>query len=198
MTPNKMLAVLALALGSLSAPAADLMTIWQAARLQDPQGRVLQAARDAGTARLGQASALWQPTVGLQATAGLGGADSRLQGAEFSAPGMPPTRDASFATSVQAGALLRWNLAVSQPLHSAERRAQTRQLELLAQAANLEWEAGLQDWMLSTAQRYFDLVLADHRLTLLLRQQAAVERALTEARDRYALGDIPITDTHEA
>ncbi|MBU3740106.1 MAG: transporter [Rhodoferax sp.] len=33
---------------------------------------------------------------------------------------------------------------------------------------------------------------------MLLRQQAAVERALTEARDRYALGDIPITDTHEA
>jgi outer membrane protein len=52
--------------------------------------------------------------------------------------------------------------------------------------------------MLGTAQRYLDAVVADQRLLVLRQQLAAVERAYTEARDRYALGDAPITDTHEA
>lgn len=52
--------------------------------------------------------------------------------------------------------------------------------------------------MLQTTQRYFNTVLAERRLALLQQQQSAVEKALTEAKDRFALGDIPVTDTHEA
>jgi outer membrane protein len=52
--------------------------------------------------------------------------------------------------------------------------------------------------MLRTAERYFDALLADESLRVLRRQQAAVERASTEVRDRFRLGDVPVTDTHEA
>jgi outer membrane protein len=45
---------------------------------------------------------------------------------------------------------------------------------------------------------YLEVALAAERVRLLVRQQDAVERALTEAKDRFRIGDRPITDVHEA
>jgi outer membrane protein len=52
--------------------------------------------------------------------------------------------------------------------------------------------------MLLTVQRYFQVLLAERQQQVLKNQLAAVERSLTEARDRFAIGDLPVTDTHEA
>ena len=52
--------------------------------------------------------------------------------------------------------------------------------------------------MLLTAQRYFNLLLAERQEQVLKNQYAAVNRSLTEAKDRFAVGDLPVTDTHEA
>jgi outer membrane protein len=63
-----------------------------------------------------------------------------------------------------------------------------------------EWRADLahQQFMLLTVQRYFQVLLAERQQQVLKNQLAAVERSLTEARDRFAIGDLPVTDTHEA
>jgi outer membrane protein len=63
-----------------------------------------------------------------------------------------------------------------------------------------EWRADLahQQFMLLTVQRYFQVLLADRQQQVLKNQHAAVQRSLTEARDRFAIGDLPVTDTHEA
>lgn len=180
------------------AAATDLLQVWQAARQHDPQGQVVEAARAAGAARREQAAALWRPTLGLSASAGYSSADSRMDGAQFAAPGFGNSTGVSFGTSVNGGTATRWSLGARQPLYSPERRAQQRQLSLAADAADLEWQAAQQDWMLLTAQRYFELLLAERRLALLQQQQLAVDKAYTEAQDRYALGDQPITDSHEA
>lgn len=180
------------------ATATDLLQVWQAARQHDPQGQVIEAARAAGSARREQAAALWRPTLGLTASAGYSSADSRMEGAQFAAPGFGNSIGVSFGTSVEGGTATRWSLGARQPLYHPERRAQQRQLSLAADAADLESQAAQQDWMLLTAQRYFDLLLAERRLALLQQQRAAVDRAYTEAQDRYALGDQPITDSHEA
>ncbi|MEO0003020.1 MAG: hypothetical protein RLZZ22_712, partial [Pseudomonadota bacterium] len=180
------------------AAATDLLQVWQAARQHDPQGQVVEAARAAGSARREQAAALWRPTLGLSASAGYSSADSRMDGAQFVAPGFGNSTGVSFGTSVEGGTATRWSLGARQPLYSPERRAQQRQLSLAADAAELEWQAAQQDWMLQTAQRYFELLLAERRLALLQRQQVAVDQAHAEAQDRYALGDQPITDSHEA
>jgi outer membrane protein len=52
--------------------------------------------------------------------------------------------------------------------------------------------------MLATTQRYLDVVLAQESLRVLRRQHDAVGKALTETQDRFRLGDVPVTDTHEA
>jgi outer membrane protein len=122
-----------------------------------------------------------------------------MEGAQFAAPPEFPTKTgASFATSVNGGTATRWALSARQPLYNVERQAQRQQLVISADSAEIQWQAAQQDWMLQTTQRYFDTVLAERRLALLKQQQSAVDKALTEAKDRFALGDIPITDTHEA
>jgi outer membrane protein len=183
----------------MTANATDLLQVWQAARQHDPQGAVIDASRAASAAQREQAAALWRPNLGLSATAGVASANSRMEGAQFAAPpGFPATTGVSFGTSVNGGTATRWALNARQPLYNVERQAQRQQLVISADSAEIQWQAAQQDWMLQTTQRYFDTVLAERRLALLKQQQSAVDKALTEAKDRFALGDIPITDTHEA
>ena len=111
---------------------------------------------------------------------------------------MGTSNGVSFGTSVHSGTATQWAVNARQPLIHGERSAQSAQLDIAASAAEIGWQAAQQDVMLRTVQRYFDLVLAARKLALLRQQQTAVEHALAEAKERYALGDTPITDTHEA
>jgi outer membrane protein len=185
----------------LSAPAVgatDLIDVWRAALDHDLEFAAADAAHQAGEARRAQAGSLWRPSVHVTGTAGRMSSETANNGAQFSAPGFGQTNDVNFNTSVTNGALGRWAVEARQPLLSRERLAQSRQLELSADIADLEWQGARQTLMLTTAQRYFEVALAGESLRVLRQQQGAVDRALLEARDRHALGDIPVTDTYEA
>ena len=193
--------LLVAAFAALLAPAAqalDLVEVWRAAAVHDPQFEAARAARGAGEARRQQASALWRPTVALEGDAGLAGRETSVRGAQFSAPGFGTSNGVAFDTSVTGGASGRLGITLRQPLISRERTAEAAQLEIAGDTAELGWRVAEQELMLRSAQRYFDVALAGEQLRLIVRQQAAVEAALTEARDRYRLGDRPVTDTHEA
>lgn len=193
---------LALALASVfaapAAQAADLAGTWRAARLADPQTAVARLSAQAGVSQRAQAAALGGPTVVLSGAAGMMGSDTTMRGAQFSAPGLGQSSGVGFSTSVNPGAALRWTVTARQPLYNRELSAQTRQLQIGADARDLEFAAAEQALMLRTAQRYFDVALAQESLRVLRHQQAAAERSLTEVRDRYRLGDAPVTGTHEA
>jgi outer membrane protein len=184
--------------GAGHAAAADLVDAWRAAQTHDPEFAAAQAARDAGQARREQGASLWRPTLQFSGAAGVGTNETSTTGARFSAPGFGTVDGASFDTSVTNGNLWRWSLQAKQPLINRERDASKRQLELSADAADLEWRATQQTLMLRVAEHYFDAALAAEALRVQQRQLAAVERALTEVRDRFKLGDSPVTDTHEA
>ena len=194
----RQISVGALIISAFPAQAMDLMEAWQATRQHDPQSAVSQAARQAGETRRTQAASLWRPAVMLSASAGRMTGETEMTGAHFSAPGLGQSDGVGFATSVNNGTSTRWTLSARQPLFNLERKAQGRQLELAADVAELEWQSAQQDLMLQTTQRYFDVLLVGNKLVLLREQQKAVELALTEAKDRFALGDKPVTDTHEA
>jgi outer membrane protein len=125
-------------------------------------------------------------------------ADTRMQGAQFTAPGFGQSNGVSFGTSASAATYTRWSLQAKQALYSPERQVQQTQLQQAASVA--EWRADLahQQFMLLTVQRYFQVLLAERQQQVLKNQLVAVERSLTEARDRFAIGDLPVTDTHEA
>lgn len=181
-----------------AAHATDLLEVWRAASQHDPVAAIAQAERLSGDARRAQASALWRPTVGITGAAGVMSADTRMTGAQFSAPGFGESTGVGFGTSVRGGTSTRLAVQARQPLWNPERTAQEKQLNLAADTATLSWQAAQQDLMLASTQRYFDMTLADARLKLLQKQKSAVDSALVEAKDRFALGDKPITDTYEA
>lgn len=180
------------------ASALDLVQAWQAAQQHEREYAVARAAHAAAQPRRDQAAALWRPSVALTASAGLATAETKTRGAQFSAPGFGAASGAAFDTSVTNGASTSWALQARQPLVNGERRAQQRQLHLAADLADLQWQAAQQALMLRTAERYLDAAVAAESLRVLQLQRDAVERAATEAQDRFRLGDAPITDTHEA
>lgn len=191
-------ALLVAALCTPAAHALDLLQTWEQARQHDPQMQVVQATRSSVQAFEAQAQSLWRPVVMGSAKVGAMSADSRMQGAQFSAPGFGQSNGVSFGTSASAATSTRWSLQAKQALYSPERQAQQAQLQQAAGVA--EWRADLahQQFMLLTVQRYFQVLLADRQQQVLKNQHAAVQRSLTEARDRFAIGDLPVTDTHEA
>jgi len=190
-------ALLAAALFAPAAQALDLLQTWEQARQHDPQMQVVQATRSSVQVYEAQAQSLWRPVVMGSATVGAMSSETRTTGAQF-AVGIQPPMPGSFATSASAALSTRWSLQAKQPLYSPERQAQQAQLQQAAGVA--EWRADLaqQQFMLLTVQRYFNVLLAERQLQVLKSQHVAVQRSLTEAQDRFAIGDLPVTDTHEA
>jgi outer membrane protein len=196
--PALLTIALATALFARTATAADLLEVWRAAVQNDKSYAVDSAAHAAAEPRREQAAALWKPRVGLTASVGVANSETEAQGAQFSAPGLGQSNGVAFSTSVSNGTSSRWAVAASMPLYNPERRAQQQQLNLSADVAELEWQAAAQTLMLRTAERYLDLALAEEAVRVLKRQHETVQRAATEAQDRFKLGSIPVTDTHEA
>jgi len=192
--------LLAATLASALAPAHafDLMDVWRGASVHNPDHAAALAARQAGEAQRNQADALWRPSIGLDAGAGVASNQTAVRGAQFSAPGFGQTSGVSFDTSVNGGTSSRYGVSLRQPLLSRERDAQSGQLRVAADAAESAWQSEQQDLMLRSAERYFAVALADHRMHLLQQQQLAVEKMRVEAEDRFRLGDRPVTDVHEA
>lgn len=190
--------LLALACSAPAAWATDLLQVWQAAQQNDRELAVARAAQATAQPRRDQAAALWRPGVAFTATAGLATGESEMRGAQFSAPGLGTSSGVNFGTSVTGGTATRWALQASQPLYNPERRAQQQQLALQADMDDWQWRAAQQAAMLRTAQRYLDLAVAQEALRVLDGQLDAVQKAATEAQDRFDMGAAPITAVHEA
>jgi outer membrane protein len=196
------LRALALAAACLGLPAAgwpmDLVEAWRAAQEHDLDFAAARAAHDAGVARRSEGSALWRPSVQATGSVGRMSNSTDFTGAHFAAPGLGQSNGVDFGTSVNDGNATSWAVTARQPLLSGERLAQSRQLELSGDVADLQWDAARQALMLRTAERYFEAVVAEETLRVLREQQGAAEEALSEAQERYRIGDIPVTDSHEA
>jgi outer membrane protein len=186
-------AALALAGITSAAHAADLMDAWQAALARDPEIASARALHEQATFRQEQAKALWAPMVSAGGAVGIGGADSRTKGSE--AMGQS---DVTFKTNVNAGALTRASIGAQKAWISPEREAQSKQLELSAQIAQTQWQQAQQTLIMRTAQRYFDVVGAEQTLSVLQRQQKAMQQAAAEISKRQSVGDASVMDVQEA
>jgi outer membrane protein len=173
--------------------AADLMSAWQSAQARDPEIAAARAMHEQAAFRLEQAKALWAPMVSAGGSFGMGGADSKTEGAQ--AMGQS---DVTFKTNVTAGALARANIGAQKAVINPEREAQSKQLELSAQIAQVQWQQAQQNLIMRTAQRYFDVAGAELTLSVLQRQQKAVQQAAAEINKRQSVGDASVMDVQEA
>jgi outer membrane protein len=186
-------ALLTLASLASSAYAADLMDAWQAAQVRDPEIAAARALHEQATFRLEQAQALWAPTLSAGGAVGMGGADSRTRGAQ--AMGQS---DVTFKTNTNIGALAQASVSAQKAWINPERQAQSKQLELSAEVAQVQWQQAQQALIMRTAQRYFDVMGAELTLATLQRQQKTLQQAAVEIKKRQAIGDASTMDAQEA
>lgn len=186
-------ALASLGLFSTAAHATDLMDAWKAAQQRDPELAAARVVVEQAAYKKDQANALWEPRLGAAATLGVGGQDSRTQGAESNG-----RSDMSFNTSVNVGALARAQVSALKPWISPEREAQSQQLQLSADMADVQWRQAQQALIMRTAQRYLDVVAAEQSLSILQRQQLAVNQAAAEITKRQRVGDASMMDVQEA
>ncbi|MEO8441066.1 MAG: TolC family outer membrane protein [Betaproteobacteria bacterium] len=178
--------------------ATDLVNAWQAAQQHNPGFAAARAQWEAGLTRKRQGRALSLPQVTASAAGGYIETDRNTTGAQFNAPGFGASNDATFRTHIDGGSTTTWAISAQQSLYSAERLANSRQLDRQSQLAEEQFRSAQQDLILQTAQAYFAVLLAEESLATLQAQKDAAARALDVAMERFDAGAAPVTDRDEA
>ncbi len=174
----------------------DLQRTWELARQADPHFQAERAAHQAGQTQAKQGRSLWLPKVGASATAGVGSHKSTMRGANFTMPGMG-SDDVEFNTSIRNGDVFGYEVGLEQPLLNRQNLSHSRQLRLAADVAELKWQQAQQNLVLSSAEHYFNVLVARQAVAVLERQQEQVRAIYDEVQERFELGELPITSIHE-
>lgn len=167
-----------------NAVAVDLFEIYQMAESGDPVYRQAVAAYEAALEAKPQARALLLPTLSLNANTATNNQD--ISTATGSSPG-----DISFNSH-------GYSLDISQPVFHYDRYLSLQQADLQIQQARAEVDASLQDLIIRVAERYFDALAAIDNLDFVRAEKTSLGRQLEQAKQRFEVGLIAITDVQEA
>jgi len=172
---------LLLTLASLPTRAEDLLSVYQQVLNNNPELQAAQASHNAALLGTDKARALLLPTATLTANSSQNRQDSSL-----STTGINTFRNTDYS------------LSISQPVFHYDAlilRDQTND-GITQSAARLA--ATHQSIMLQTAERYFNLLSEKANLTFAQSEKKAIAKQLEQARKRFEVGLIAITDVHEA
>ncbi len=182
--PTAGLSAALLLLCSATAPAYDLIDIHRLALDHDPVLRAAEAVRQAEFEVKPQSRALLHPTINLNADYNKG--RERIISSPFAATGT-----SSFDSS-------GISLSLVQPLYNREYFMLLSQSDAAVGRAEAEYRAAEQALMVRVAQAYFDLLAARDNLEFAVAEKEAIERQLEQAKQRFEVGLVAITDVHEA
>lgn len=178
---------LAAALTCLPGWALDLSQAYQAALEQDATLRAVRAATDAKRERLPQARAQLLPNLSASASRN----QNRLERTSPNFLGEAVTTQERYGSSSEA-------LTLRQPLFRKYQMADYRQAQAQVNDANAILEKELQNLAVRVSSAYFEALLAEEQLTLVLSQKVAYATQLDAARKRFAGGSGTRTDIDEA
>ena len=164
----------------------DLMAAYRLAQDSDPEYRAALAARDAALEARPQARSLLLPN--LSAEAGL--SRSRQEILSSSSP--------FFTSETYYYTTRSYSLSLVQPLYHRDYFVQLRQADSQVARAEAERRAAEQALIARVAERYFDVLAARDTLVFARAEKQAVARQLEQARKRFKVGLLAITDVHEA
>ncbi|MGB5347501.1 MAG: TolC family outer membrane protein [Woeseia sp.] len=185
------LAALALTAGSLStAEAASLLEVYQQALQSDPLIHEAESRRLAAMEAVPQARSALLPQI----TAG-------AQLSKSSSSGRSVVQDRGgidTLTFESADDTTGWQLELRQTVLRWDQLVSLKQANKLVAKAEAEREAAQQDLIVRVAQRYFDVLAAEDRLTSIHADRLAIARQLEQARQRFEVGLIAITDVQES
>ena len=183
---SKKILALALMLGAgESAFAADLISIYREAQLQDATYAGAKAQFIGAQEKLPQARALLLPSVNLGAGAHYNSVDTDYKNSIF------PSGQRDFYD-------YNYGINLTQPLYRRANSATYEQAKVQVRQAETQLSASAQDLMTRVAQGHFDVLLARTNLSTIRSQKTAVAEQLEQAKRNFIVGTATITDSREA
>lgn len=184
--------VLLLTVGALAlsgpANAASLLEIYQQALQSDPQIHEAEARRLAAQEAKPQARGVLMPQI--SATGDWTTTDQ--SGTTFS---ITNNRTDTFSQDSDS---MSWGFGLRQTLFRWDQIVNLKRADKTVTKAEAVREAAQQDLIVRVAQRYFDVLAAEDRLTSINADRDAIARQLEQAKQRFDVGLIAITDVQES
>ena len=186
------ISILICTLGTLAisgpAQSASLLEIYQQALQGDPQIHEAEARRLAALEAKPQARGVLLPQI--RATGDWSSTDTA--GSSFSIINSATT---SFD---QQSDSTNWGFDLRQTLFRWDQIVNLKRADKTVTKAEAVRESAQQDLIVRVAQRYFDVLAAEDRLTSIIADRDAIARQLEQAKQRFDVGLIAITDVQES
>jgi len=171
--------------------AASLLEIYQQALQSDPRIHEAEARRLAALEAGPQARGVLLPQLNFSGD----WSKTNSSGTNiFNSPAGIPTpvnTDSDAETT-------RWQFQLTQTLFRWDQIVGLRRADKLVAKAEADREAAQQDLVIRVGQTYFDVLGAEDRLTSLHANRQAIARQLEQAKQRFEVGLIAITDVQES
>jgi outer membrane protein/protease secretion system outer membrane protein len=169
------------------APAMDLKQVYQAALEQDATIRASRAAADSGRERLPQARAGLLPQISASA----GRNNNNLDTTAPNILGTPITTNDKYLSDNKT-------LQLRQPLVNMQRWLQFQQAKSVVEEAEANLDRDLQNLVVRVAGTYFEALMADEQLELVLAQKKTYTALVDAAKKGFAAGSGTRTDIDDA
>ncbi|MDJ0701370.1 MAG: TolC family outer membrane protein [Woeseiaceae bacterium] len=173
-----------------SAGAATLLEIYQQALQMDPLIHEAEARRLAALEAKPQARGAYLPQIDFT---GSMGTTTRSGPVSFFTENERVTVDAEIETDSTA-----WSFNLRQTIFRWDQIVGLRRADKLVAKAETDREAAQQDLIVRVVQRYFDVLAAEDRLLARHSNKNAIARQLEQAKQRFDVGLIAITDVQES
>jgi outer membrane protein len=177
--------------------AASLLEIYQEALQSDPLIHEAEARRMATLEAMPQARGLLLPQLNASASYGQGASSGLQQQPVID----PATGDVIGFVSVEAESdfdTLGWNAELRQTVFRWDQFVGLKQAEKRVAKAEVDFELAQQDLIVRVVTRYFEVLGAEDRLTSIHADRLAIARQLEQAKQRFEVGLIAITDVQES
>lgn len=178
------------------AQAASLLEVYQQALQSDPLIHEAEARRMATLEAVPQARGRLLPQLNAAANYGTG-SNSGLQQQPVIDPG---TGDVIGFVSVESESdfdTFGWNAELRQTVFRWDQFVGLQQAQKRVAKAEVDFEFAQQDLIVRVVTRYFDVLAAEDRLTSINADRQAIARQLEQAKQRFEVGLIAITDVYE-
>ncbi len=166
--------------------AEDLMEIYQLALQNDPEFKISDINQSIAGESKSQSIAQMLPNIALTASSNRQRIQSIRGGFSISGTGLQHYWDSALSISLK------------QPVFNWGHWVQLEQSENKIAQAEAEFQAKQQNLMTRTVEAYFNILAAQDNLEFVDAEKKAIEKQLEQAKQRFDVGIIAITDVYEA
>ena len=188
----KHIVILIAALGAAGPIQAEsLLEVYQQALQSDPRIHEAEARRLAALEAEPQARGVYLPQLGFDGS--WTKSDSEGKSIFEDSSGLP----VSINTATESE-FLQWQFQLRQTIFRWDQIVGLRRADKIVAKAEADREAAQQDLVIRVGQSYFNVLAAEDRLTSTHANRMAISRQLEQAKQRFEVGLIAITDVQES